>query len=320
LRYLVKQCVIRSSVGDVFTFRIDGTEATFLGMDDYHDPKYDKMMLSADYMSFIESYGSGRKNRYTGAPLDDKHIAYSIHVYPSVEMEDQYLTTTPMMNTIVIIAVFAFTAFVFVTYDWFVERRQKVVLKTAKSTTAVVSSLFPKNVRHRILDQNDLSNSIRSRSNKKLKISSRLGDNLIPVRKPKSSSSTSLSSDPIADNYPECTVLFADIRGFTAWCAEREPRQVFTLLETVYGAYDTIAKRRKVYKVETIGDCYMAVTGLPEPQPNHAVIMVRFAKESATQIDAIFQNLEKILGPGTSDLQFRVGKCCQWCLGCIAIN
>jgi class 3 adenylate cyclase len=47
----------------------------------------------------------------------------------------------------------------------------------------------------------------------------------------------------------------------------REPTQVFKLLETLYQSFDTIAKKRKVFKVETIGDCYVAVTGLPEAQP-----------------------------------------------------
>ena len=42
----------------------------------------------------------------------------------------------------------------------------------------------------------------------------------------------------------------------------REPTQVFTLLETVYGAFDAIAKRRHVFKVETIGDCYVSVDSL----------------------------------------------------------
>lgn len=47
--------------------------------------------------------------------------------------------------------------------------------------------------------------------------------------------------------------MFADIAGFTAWSSVREPSQVFTLLETVYHAFDTIAKRRRVFKVETVG-------------------------------------------------------------------
>jgi class 3 adenylate cyclase len=42
---------------------------------------------------------------------------------------------------------------------------------------------------------------------------------------------------------------FADIVGFTAWSSAREPYQVFILLETLYQAFDEIAKRRRVFKV-----------------------------------------------------------------------
>jgi len=68
-----------------------------------------------------------------------------------------------------------------------------------------------------------------------------------------------------------------------AWSSTREPEQVFILLQSIYGAFDDLAKRRKVFKVETIGDSYMAVTGLPDPMENHAVTMVRFAGKSETK-------------------------------------
>jgi Adenylate and Guanylate cyclase catalytic domain len=42
------------------------------------------------------------------------------------------------------------------------------------------------------------------------------------------------------------------IIGFTAWSSAREPSQVFTLLETVYRAFDMTAKRRRIFKVETV--------------------------------------------------------------------
>ena len=74
---------------------------------------------------------------------------------------------------------------------------------------------------------------------------------------------------------------------------------MFTLLETIYSAYDTIAKKRKVFKVETIGDCYMAVTGLPEPRVDHAVAMCRFARQCLTKLSGILIELEVTLGPGT---------------------
>jgi len=74
-----------------------------------------------------------------------------------------------------------------------------------------------------------------------------------------------VGSKPIAELFPEATVLFADISGFTAWSSIREPSQVFTLLETIFGCFDTIAVEKGVFKVETVGDCYVAVCGLPEP-------------------------------------------------------
>lgn len=71
------------------------------------------------------------------------------------------------------------------------------------------------------------------------------------------------STKPIADYFPHTTILFADIVGFTAWSSAREPSQVFTLLETLFHQFDQLANRRKVFKVETVGDCYVAVAGLP---------------------------------------------------------
>ena len=68
-------------------------------------------------------------------------------------------------------------------------------------------------------------------------------------------------SSPIADLFPHCTVMFADISGFTAWSSVREPTSVFALLEALYSSFDRMATRRRVFKVETIGDCYVAATG-----------------------------------------------------------
>ena len=39
--------------------------------------------------------------------------------------------------------------------------------------------------------------------------------------------------------------------------ADIEPHQVFTLLEAIFQGFDSIAKRQGIFKVETIGDCYV---------------------------------------------------------------
>ncbi len=112
---------------------------------------------------------------------------------------------------------------------------------------------------------------------------------------------------PIADLFPHTTVLFADIVGFTAWSSERAPEDVFVLLQTIYHAFDKIAKRRGVFKVETIGDCYVAVTGLPDPQPDHALRLTKFARECMTKMMEVTKRLEVSLGPDTGDLCLRLG-------------
>eukprot|EP00538_Stauroneis_constricta_P006078 CAMPEP_0119560742 /NCGR_PEP_ID=MMETSP1352-20130426/15713_1 /TAXON_ID=265584 /ORGANISM="Stauroneis constricta, Strain CCMP1120" /LENGTH=2006 /DNA_ID=CAMNT_0007608791 /DNA_START=28 /DNA_END=6048 /DNA_ORIENTATION=+ len=116
-----------------------------------------------------------------------------------------------------------------------------------------------------------------------------------------------LSIQPIADYFPHCTVLFADVTGFSAWSSEREPSQVFILLEALFQTMDRIARKRKVFKVETVGDSYMAVTGLPDPQHDHAVRMARFARDCMMHVHQEAKQLESSLGPETGELRLRIG-------------
>jgi class 3 adenylate cyclase len=110
---------------------------------------------------------------------------------------------------------------------------------------------------------------------------------------------------PIADLYSNTTVLFCDISGFTAWSSEREPAQVFTLLQVIFHSFDKIASSVGVFNVETIGDCYVAITGFPEAQADHAVRMVDFAQQCLTKAKELTKRLEMTLGPDTEDLGFR---------------
>ena len=101
--------------------------------------------------------------------------------------------------------------------------------------------------------------------------------------------------------------MFCDISGFTAWSSTRDPAQVFILLQTIYQAFDVIAKKHHVFKVETIGDSYVAVTGLPNPQERHAIFMARFAWECMGKFNELVKKLEVALGPDTEDLKMRFG-------------
>lgn len=68
-----------------------------------------------------------------------------------------------------------------------------------------------------------------------------------------------------------------------------------------------IAKRKRIFKVETVGDCYVAAAGVPDPRRNHAVVMAKFASDSLVKMKALMLQLVPILGPDTAALTLRVG-------------
>jgi hypothetical protein len=75
----------------------------------------------------------------------------------------------------------------------------------------------------------------------------------------------------------------------------------------VFGGFDKIARRQGVCKIETVGDRYVAVSGLPDFQPDHASRMAQFAQKCVTMFYRCVAQLDLTLGPDTSDLKVRIG-------------
>jgi class 3 adenylate cyclase len=76
--------------------------------------------------------------------------------------------------------------------------------------------------------------------------------------------------ETIADSFPEVSVLFADIVGFTELSSHVTPDELVKLLNEIFSLFDDLAERHRLEKIKTIGDAYMIVAGLPEPRPDHA--------------------------------------------------
>lgn len=215
----VMHVVLSNTCDETFSYEVRGHDATFLGEYDVHDPAYDSHKVSAIFADFANPDGD---------QFGD-HCVYTISVYPTRTMEESFESNKPMIYVVVVLAIFVLSVAVFAIYDALVSRRQEVVMDSANKNQKIVSTLFPKAVHERIMDNLAADSNTDTVSN-------------TPAH---------LTSEPIADNFPETTIMFADIVGFTAWSSSREPTQVFSLLEQLYYEFDMIAKRRRVFKVET---------------------------------------------------------------------
>ena len=219
---------------------------------------------------YKRTFTFAESTRFKDEGSDEHDCAYNIHVLATNEFQQTFFTNGPIIFSVAVSSCFLIFALVFFLYDWNVRRRQRTLLHTAERTNAIVSNLFPKDVRERIM-----ADAEEQAGNDYAQKQSGMSRGQLKVLLDESSPATSIfKTKPIADLFPEVTVMFADLVGFTAWSSTREPAQVFTLLETIYHEFDQIAKRRRVFKVETVGDCYVAVAGLPEFRKDHATIMV----------------------------------------------
>ena len=74
--------------------------------------------------------------------------------------------------------------------------------------------------------------------------------------------------------YDSATISFVDIVGFTNLCWQSSPFQIVELLNEMFSAFDALIEQHDVYKVETIGDAYMCVSGLPNKNGHHHVLEI----------------------------------------------
>jgi hypothetical protein len=296
-------CVV-SNCDQVFTYKVTGTRAAYLGAEDLHDPRFDDSMASTSIAEFDESIGG---TLYNGAKINRDLCPWELKVYATQDLKHEFVTARPVYYMLAVLGVFLFTCLSFIIYDRLVEHRQKKVMASAVKSDNIVSALFPKTFRDAIYNEASKETKIDTeRPLTKWNFTSEATRGIFQNEVPEFKDQP-LVGEPLAKLYPECTVFFADIAGFTKWSSTRSPTQVFTLLEKLYGAYDKLADKHHVFKIETVGDCYVCVTGLPEPQPNHALLMVNFARDCLRKGSKVIRSLEASLGEGTGALSMRVG-------------
>ena len=167
---------------DAISYEIEGPSAKFLGNgDSFHEEKYSHLERNGTFAPYASSSG----------------CHFTLHIFPTASFEATYRTNSPATKTIAIVSCFVFTAILFVLFNLVVEYRQKKLESNANKNSALVSSLFPENVRERLVAEYE----------QKPKEVSSVFDPTMPIN-------VALATrPPIADRFDCSSVFFADLVG-----------------------------------------------------------------------------------------------------------
>jgi adenylate cyclase len=108
------------------------------------------------------------------------------------------------------------------------------------------------------------------------------------------------ATQAIADHFESASILFADVVNFTPLAQRLAPTEVVGILDQLFSRFDALVEQHGLEKIKTIGDCYMAAAGVPDPSPDHAHRAARLALDMrhavATSATAGLPGLELRIG------------------------
>ena len=85
---------------------------------------------------------------------------------------------------------------------------------------------------------------------------------------------------PICHEFSTVTLVFCSIDSFEKHVTKvLDSVQVVELLNTIFFVFDILVDRHQLYKVETVGDMYLAASGMPKAKHNHAQLIANFVSQ-----------------------------------------
>merc|ERR1712179_365699 len=166
----------------------------------------------------------------------------------------------------------------------------------------------------------------------KLDVEMKRSDELLSQMMPKSVAQKikdGASAVETCEIFEMVTIVFNDIPIFSDICAQCDGMQIVAMLNNMFGMFDVLSDKNKVYKVETVKDCFVGVAGAPERTKNHAELIMDMAMDMRDCVQFV-----KDPRPGTDGhIKIRLGshsgqvvggivgnKCPRYCLFGDAMN
>ncbi|HYM71473.1 MAG TPA: adenylate/guanylate cyclase domain-containing protein [Stellaceae bacterium] len=97
--------------------------------------------------------------------------------------------------------------------------------------------------------------------------------------------------ESIADAFDRASILFSDIQGFVPLSKSLGAARTVAMLNEMMRRFDALADKHGVEKIKTIGDAYMAVSGIPHPTDDHADRLARMGLEMFAAKDEVAAQL-----------------------------
>jgi hypothetical protein len=208
-------------------FSLFFSQSKFLGVGDWHEEKHND---TERIVPLFAQNSSNHTAEAVAAATASGHCMYSLHLFYSDSFASAEKSHFATIATAAIATIFGLMAIAFFLYDYMVHKRNKKIVCVAATSNAFLSTLFPTDVRNRLLDAEaaeaaDNDDDKKGRGAAAPQLQRMMEAGRFPMEDDTDAQPT-FKSKPIADLFNETTVLFADICGFSAWSSVREPSQV----------------------------------------------------------------------------------------------
>jgi hypothetical protein len=147
-------CVVKNECGDVMSYMVTGEQAMYLGPIDAHKRTFDYIVHEYRFGWSVDPITAGGGGTM-GVELNGDFCPYLLSVYPDDDMYDSYVTSQPKIFSISLAMAIVAVAVTALTYDYFMQRRMRRAVKSAKENHAIVSRLFPENIRTRMIQEEE---------------------------------------------------------------------------------------------------------------------------------------------------------------------
>jgi len=193
-------CVLKNSCTDVsYTYEVYGKEAAFVGEGDLHDQEYDIYEYS-----FELTPSSGEQGESAG---DATRCVYTFYTYPTSDFVSLFSTSSSISAAAAMAAVFIVLVLSFLLYDHLIKKKNNKVVDIAARSNGILTTLFPEDVRNKLLAEQDARNN-GDNMDEKMKSMLKGGDD---VSESEVEEDAIFRTKPIANLFTDTTILVSPL-------------------------------------------------------------------------------------------------------------